>query len=172
MKQVEKINVLKLKPKRAKPRKSNAHNTYTNCSDCLSLLKINKEGKWECTGDRLETWKEEFKKYKNLSIDNKNKYLQTLTNKSKFLELYNSWIGGKLECNFNSRIYSNNHSYSQEIPDPMFVGKIERSLGRELTDEEKYGEIPIYKVGSSYTDSFEEGASLIEIPIILFPEEL
>lgn len=157
-------------PKRIKG-KRNFRDNHNICPHCLSTLKVNDENILECTGDKLQFWLKDFEKYDDMDLINKNIYNEKLSNKEQFLSLYSNWKGGNLICEYSNKMIIPNLIYKQEIADPMFVGKIERSLGRELTEEEKCGDKQIYKIGERFTDYFEVGSATVLIPKINFPDD-
>lgn len=166
-----------IKPKRFKPRpaKIKGGNNYrintSICPNCLSKLKVNQLGNWECSGDKLKLWIKDFQSYENLDAIGKQMYKDTLSNKDWFVTTQAKWKAGDLSCDYNNKVIIPKLVHTQEIPDPMFVGRVERSLGRELTEAEKYGEAELFKKGERYTDTYEEGATIVEIPTINFPED-
>lgn len=168
-----KIDVQKLKPKHLRKKgASNAGRDNNACPHCLSTLKVDRHGNWECTGDRLKMWVVEFEKYDDMTELNKLKYSNTLSNEDKFLTLFTKWKSGDLVCEYSSNFVNVYSKQKYQIPDPMLVGRLERNLGRELTDAEKLGDQPIYKVNNKYTSIYAPGAEIIEIPMVSFPEDL
>lgn len=161
----------RFKPKAKKIKGNNYRDIFSNCPHCFSTLKVNNLGNWECTSGKLQLWVKEFKKYNSLNLTEKELYEQSLSNKDWFLSMYNKWSKGNLTCDYSNKVSIPNVVFKQEILDPMFVGKIERSLGRELTEEEKAGELSLYQIGEQFSTEFEEGSSIVEIPTINFPED-
>jgi hypothetical protein len=166
-----KINLQTLKPKRRKV----GNNVRTNdrtCPNCLSALKVSTDGSWECTGNRLKFWEEEFKKF-DLTVENeKENFLKNFSNPIKFLDMKDQWMKNReINCGFNSRLFYPNTGYSVQMPDPIVVGKIEKGLKRTLTEEEIAGEKSLFKLDGVYLTEYKEGAERIDIPMISFPED-
>lgn len=157
-----------LKPKRGKAFNCFRNGSFT-CPTCLSTLRINKEGIYECTGDKLLIWKSKFKTYEMMSQNQKDNYLESLENKERFLELYEK--RNNLTCEFSGTSSEIFQPLQNNIPDPIAIKKIEKSLGRELTEQELEEEFIFYTDGEQF--KVEEGIELeaFKIPRIKFPEE-
>lgn len=167
---IKRIDPLKLKTNRKVG--SNARSTDTSCPYCLSRLIVEK-GKLKCSSERLTMWISEFKLFSNLSEKVQFDYLKkNVADPDKFLELFRKWENGELECIYNNKFYSPVSHLREEISDPMVVGRIENSLNRSLTDEEKAGELPIWTDGKNYFDRHEKGRTLFRIPRITFPDDV
>jgi hypothetical protein len=137
------------------------------------VLKLNEDGVWLCTGNKLEYWNKEFEIFSKLSKKDKEIYMSTVENQSKFNELQNKFKNNndKLECEFVTAIFAATPSYSTSIPDPVIVGRIERQFRRNLTEEEKYGEVDLFVKDNKYSLTKEEGYTKIKIPMVVFPDE-
>ena len=128
-----KIDQSKLKPKRRKGKKHVRSNDHM-CPNCFSKLIVDEVGNLTCSGDKLKLWKEKIEDYDKMNIEEKQQFLTTIDNKGKFIEWYN--LKEDLQCNWNNKVVTEVPTYNVTIPDPMIVGKIEKSLGRPLTEEE------------------------------------
>lgn len=113
--------------------KKNKRQIYHQCPNCMSELKV-EEGEYVCTGDQLTYWKKEIERFKKMELSEQRTYLSNIADESRFNEMLKQ--GSDLTCGFNTRIVNIMPTYSEQIPDPMVVDKMERSLGRRLTDEE------------------------------------
>jgi hypothetical protein len=135
---VKKPNLKKPKVEVYKPKRRrvgiNARSVNHTCPNCLSTLTLTEQGQWKCTGNKLKLWSKQFEEYEKMNVIQKQKYLNTLDNQDKFLEWFNQ--KDKLVCDWLSRSATVEPTYSTTIPDPMAVNKIEKKLGRELTEEE------------------------------------
>lgn len=142
-----KIDVHKLKPRRR--RASNKRDTMHICPNCLSTLKPTQDGALECTGDKLKLWETEFMRYDRLKTDeDRQRFLSKLSNKSKFLELHEKRFD--LECGYSNRMVDPTPTYTITIPDPLMTSMIEKSMGRELTEEEREEEYTFYSDGVNF----------------------
>lgn len=140
------------------------------CPLCLSTITvINNE--YCCTGDRLKIWENEFKEFETLSKPiEKDEYLDKFSNKDLFIELYNKKDDLNCGFTFSSVIFSN--KYEELIPDPIIVGKIEKSLGRRLNDNELEENYTFYRISNKYsTEEFEDSYEY-KIPRIKYPDDL
>lgn len=131
-------------------------NTNTTCPNCLSSLLINKKGYYECSGNNLHYWEEQFKLYDTMSSSEKAIYLDNMSDKSSFLELHLKWSfkdadghRSNFNCGYSHRTYSPVNRLRTKMRDPVAVRAKEKKLNRKLTEEE-----------------------LKEIPIINFPDEV
>lgn len=169
---INKIDVKKLKPKRRRIG-HNVRSVNHTCPNCLSTIIINNLGQWECTGNNLQLWSKEFERYNTMSAAEKEKHLETIDNKEKFLEWYNQ---DSLHCGWNSQLQKIENTYSVRIPDPIAVSRIEKSLGRNLSEEElEEGKVLYRKLISdkyTYSTVYCEGWNLYVIPRISFPDEI
>ena len=167
-----KIDVQQLKPKRRRIGK-NVRSLNHTCPNCLSTIIINDLGQWQCTGDKLKIWTQEFSKYKKMTDRQKEQYLLTLDNKDKFLE----WFQQKeLQCGWTSAVQKQENTYSIRIPDPMAVGRLERSLGRTLEGEDlEEGKLyyrKLYGGKFCYSEQQHEGWHPYLIPRVSFPDDV
>jgi hypothetical protein len=108
-----------------------------------------------------------------MNSNQKENYLKTLDNKDKFLE----WFQQKeLQCGWTSQLQTQNNTYSVKIPDPIAVGRIEKSLGRSLEDEDlEEGKLYYLRlIGDRYEYSEEqhEGWNPYIIPRVSFPDDV
>lgn len=171
------VKVKRLKP-RLKKKKSSHRKVEINCPYCYSKLRVNDVGVLECSGDKLKIWENEFIKYVKLGADEKKAYLDKLHNDySLFLELFERWERSdteskrlRLECIYTNQIFNPVSRYRTSLPDPILVAAIEESLGRELTEEEKFGESEIWREGRAYFTNFKEGRVKVRIPILIYPD--
>lgn len=112
-----------------------SHRNVSNlCPNCFSTLTLNEQGGFDCSGDRIASWKDEVNKYRGMSEDDKKEYLAALANPSKFIELVGSF--DTLDCGYNAKINHVTADYNTRIPDPLSVIKMERILKRKLTESE------------------------------------
>lgn len=137
-----------------------SHRNVSNlCPNCFSTLSLNEAGGFDCSGDRIASWKDEITKYRGMSEDDKKEYLATLANPSKFMDLVGSF--DTLDCGYNAKINNVTADYNTRIPDPMAVARLERVLQRTLTAEEMEEGHEFVLEGKSYT-----------LPMINFPDDL
>jgi hypothetical protein len=153
-------------------------NSGSSCPNCFSKLKVDSEGHFYCTGDRLIYWESEFISYRNMNEDQRAKYLYGLGNNSRFLELYDYWnytqsTDGEeiFTCGYTNKLFPLLGNSDVRIPDPLFVKTVESKLGRKLTEEELHEEEVIYFYAGSVYDKFKEGAKILRIPWIIMPKE-
>lgn len=170
------VKVKKLKYKKKKEFKL-VKKEPTTCPYCLSLLKSNEVKVLECTGDKLRIWEVEFLKFNKLNQEQRNKYLIGISNRDMFIDLYEKWsvIDEKgqrpnFTCGYSNRIFNPISRYRLSIPDPLLIKAIERSLGRELTEEEKFNEKELWQYQGRYSDRYKKGANKVRIPQVVFPE--
>lgn len=136
-------------------RMKNARIISNLCPNCFSTLTTNEDGTINCTGDRLTFWKTEAENYKKLSPEDQKQYLDSLEDSSKFLALVATI--GSLNCGYSSQLSAITSNNSTRIADSMAVGRMERKLGRQLTELE-----------------LEEGFTFLDgsrLPFINFPED-
>ena len=171
------VKVTKLKPKRNRSRKYARH-TVTSCPNCLSTLRINEFGVWECTGDRLAIWTGEFEKFQKMSLERQNEYLKTMSEPDRFIDLYGRWdyinadgVRENFNCGYTNEMYPPMARIKTSIPDPAFCKALERRLGRELTDEEKANESEIWEWQGIVSTEKRAGAKRVRIPWINLPED-
>jgi hypothetical protein len=115
-------------------RMKNARIISNLCPNCFSTLTNNEDGTISCTGDRLTFWKTEAENYKKLSPEEQKLYLDSLEDSSKFLQLVATV--DNLNCGYSSQLSAITSNNSTRIPDAMAVGRLERKLGRQLTELE------------------------------------
>ena len=171
------VKVTKLKPKRNRSKKYARH-TVTSCPNCLSTLKLNEVGVWDCTGDRLQIWVSEFEKFDRSTESQKKEYLLNLSESNRFLDLYSKWkfqdeSGNRpnFNCGYTNEVYPPMSKIKTRIPDPAFCKSLERRLGRELTEEEKANEVEIWEWQGIVSTEKRAGAKKIRIPWITLPED-
>lgn len=130
--------------------------TNSSCPNCLSSLLINKQGYYECSGNNLKYWEEQFKLFDTMSSSEKAIYLDNLSDTGSFLELHLKWSFKDTEghrsnfgCGYSHKTYSPINKLRTKMRDPVAVRFKEKKLGRKLTDEE-----------------------LREVPLINFPDEV
>jgi len=171
------VKITKLKPKKKRaPR--NARRINTTCPYCLSTLKVNDVGTYECTADRLKIWETEFIKFNKMSDKEKVDYLYKFSYPDKFEELYQRWNftddkGNRInyDCGYTNKLFNPISRFRTTMPDPALTKTIEESLGRKLTDEELMGEVEIYRKGNSYFSDWKKGRNKVRIPILTFPDD-
>lgn len=172
----EKIIVRKLKSK-SKKVVNNVRTNLSNCPNCLSKLIFDEAGLHKCSGSRLTIWEKEFSNFHNLKDVQKIEYLKNVSLDSIFLELYDRWSYSlvnpedKFDCGFTNKIYFPIPSCSVTIPDPAQISRIEKKLGRKLTEDEIFGEKELFEHRGSIFEEYRKGAKTISITLIRFPEE-
>jgi hypothetical protein len=127
-----------------------------------------KQGKFECSAEKLQILIPDFIKYKDMDSQEQDNFLKTISNVDKFKMLYSDWNQGNLTCYHNNEIYSISESVVEEIPDPLVIKSIEKSMGRYLTEEEKSGETSIWTDGKNYFDKYKKGMVIFKIPTMKF----
>ena len=168
----KKINYNSLKPKRGKVGQNVRSNDRT-CPNCLSSLKVTIDGSWECSGNRLKFWEQEFLRFESVSKDEKEVFLKNFSNADKFKEMSEEWSKNKeLTCGYNSKLFYPDNNYSTQIPDPIVVKRLEREMKRALTEEELVGKKTLWTLNGEYLTEFKEGAIIVDIPMLNFPEEV
>lgn len=155
---------------------ANIRNTFSSCPNCLSKMKLDDSNNWECSGDNLKIWESEFYEYKNFNNVEKVKYLESLSNYSKFLDLYDKWeyclINKEMfTCGYNNDILPIISSSKISIPDPIFTNILEKKLSRKLTEEELYGEKVLYFSNGAIFLEYQTGAKNIRIPWVILPSQ-
>lgn len=172
----QKILVNKLKPK-SKKVVSNARANLLNCPNCLSRIVLDNAGLNKCSGDRLMNWEKEFDSFTKLEDTKKVEYLKNISFDSMFLELYDRWSysltnpDDKFDCGFTNKIFFPIPSCSVTIPDPAQIKRIEKKLGRKLTEAEVFGEKELFEYKGSIFEEYRKGAKTVSITLIRFPEE-
>jgi len=172
------IKVKKLKPKQKKKQFYAARNTITNCPNCLSTMKLDRLGLWECSGDKLKIWEPDFVRYKSMDEQEKLKFLSNLSNSGRFLELYDRWLfaynsdsAEPFNCGYTNVLFPLTGTAQITIPDPLYTKILEQKLGRPLTEEEIHGESELYSYKNKVLTEWKKGAKLIRIPFIILPNE-
>ena len=170
---IEKLDKTILKPRRRRVGK-HARSLNHTCPCCMSIVKINNMGQLECTGNNLILWRKDFEVYSKMNATDKEAYLNSLNNKEKFLEWYQR--KDDLHCGWSNNYSKIDQTYSTMIPDPIAVGKIERSLKRPLTEEELEEGYVFYRTleNNNYIYSTEnlENWNKYIIPRVSFPDEV
>lgn len=173
----QRIKITKLKPKKKRAIR-NARHINTNCPYCLSTLKINEAGTYECTADKLKIWEAEFLKFNKMSDKEKINYLYKFSYPDKFEELYQRWNfqdenGNRVnyDCGYTNKLFNPISRFRSTMPDPALTKTIEGSLGRKLTQEELMGEVEIYRKGNSYFSDWKKGRNKVRIPWLEFPDD-
>ena len=174
----EKAKVKVLKPK-LKKRTRHARTTTLSCPNCLSTLKLNGQGLWECTRDKLIIWEKDFVKYHKMTPKQKISFLSKLTSTSRFEELYDYWKYSvetnqpeEFTCGYTNDIHLPIAQNKQRIPDPLFCKRIEKLLGRSLTEEEIYGDSPLYFYRGKVLTEYRKRAKEIKMIWIILPDEI
>lgn len=139
------------------------------CPNCMSTLTV-ENGDYVCTGDRLEIWQKVFEEFDKMQLKEKRDYLSSISDQDKFFDLYKQ--KSKLTCDFSTYRASLVPNYNETILDPLVVKRVQKSLGRPLTDEEKSGDTKLYRRGNDYKTRLFLGYEEFEIPRINFPEDL
>lgn len=171
------VKVKKLKARKKKKEHGNGRRGNPICTNCLSTLLVGEEGKYECSGDRLKIWEREFLNYLKMNDKEKIRYLMAFSHPDLFEELFDRWNykdndghRPNFECGYSNKIYSLVNPLRVMMPDPILCKKIEKSLGRALTEEEKYGEKDIFRAGNSYFEDFKKGRVRVKITLVFFPD--
>lgn len=172
------FTVKQLKPKAKKKDIYVARNTTTSCPNCLSTMKLNSLGLFECSGDKLRVWEPDFAKFKNMTAEQKSKFLADLSSSGRFVELFDRWdyalsTEGKEEfnCGYTNILFPLTGTAQVRIPDPLFTKKLEQKLGRPLTEEEIYGETELWSYQGAILTSWRKNAKPIRIPFVILPNE-
>jgi len=171
------VKIKKLKPK-GKKRGRNDRSNSLSCPNCLSKLKTNSYGVLECSGDRLKIWEKEFARFYKLTPEEKVEFLKTVSSNGTFQELYDRWVyaseTGKpdeFECGYTNTVFPPNGNVKVRIPDPIVCKRLEQKLGRKLTEEEIFGESPLYFYRGMVITEWRKRAKEIRIPFIVLPDE-
>lgn len=169
----------KLKPHKAKKKGKSYRLTVTTCPSCLSTLKLTSSGVWQCSGDRLDTWKKEFLTYNALDDKDKAAFILNYEDPSIFLNLLEKFnfidkngCRSNFQCDYSNRLGSIVHSYSVSIPDPILVKTIERNLHRKLNELELDGQNEIYLYQGNYSNIWIKGCKKVKITRIDFPRDV
>ncbi len=173
----QKVPLKKFKAKKNR-RIKNARSTITVCPSCLSTMKLNAHGAWECSADKLEIWEKDFVAFSNLGDKEKGEYLQGLSNYSRFIELFDKWKyaiesdqPAEFNCGYTNIVFPMTGTASVRIPDPIVVKRLELKLGRHLTEEELIGESELWSYGGKVLTEWRKKARQIRIPYIVLPSE-
>lgn len=171
------VKIKKLKPK-GKKRGRNDRTNSLSCPNCLSKLVTNSLGLLECTGDRLKIWEKEFERYYRLDDVKKVEFLKNVSANGNFQELYDRWVYARenelpneFDCGYSNILFPPSGNVKVRIPDPIFCKRIEQKLGRKLTEEELFGESPLYQYGGRILTEWRKRAKEIRIPFIILPDE-
>ena len=171
------VKVKKFKSYKHKERK-NASTANTTCPNCLSTLVV-ELGVLKCSKDRFMQWEKDFLIYNKLNSEEKSKFILTYQDPNIFRELYEKWsvvgeAGSRplFDCGYDARLSNPVSRYRSYLKDPILVKTIEKSLGRELTEEELEGEVVIWKAGNSFFSDYKEGRKKAKIPVLAFPTDL
>ena len=169
------VNVMAPKPRKEK---KYAVRSTSTCPYCKSKLILNDLGAWECTGEKLKIWENDFYKYKRAKEKGKEEILARFSNTSRFLELYDRWAYDIIEkgeptydCGYTNEIYPLMAECQEKIPDPLVVKKIEQKLGRKMTERELLGEQDLYWYGGQVLTEWRKKAKLVKVPWIVLPSE-
>jgi hypothetical protein len=171
------VPLKKFKAKKNK-RMKNVRHTITNCPNCLSSMRLNAHGSWECSADKLNVWEKDFIAFSQLGDKEKGEYLLGLSNYSRFIELFDKWkysqdnnAPEEFNCGYTNTMYPMIGTASVRIPDPLVVKRIEHKLGRPLTEEELIGESELWAFGGRILTEWRKKAKQIRIPYIILPSE-
>lgn len=173
-----KIKIQQLKPRLKKQVNYVARHTITSCPNCLSSMILDESKNWKCTGNKLQLWESDFVKFKKMNDSEKIKYIEDLSNYSRFLELFDRWEYAlesngeeQFDCGYTNTLFSPNGSVQVRIPDPLVCRRIEDKLGRPLTEEEHHEESELFFYAGQVLTKYREGAKVIRIPWIILPSE-
>lgn len=174
----EQVTVKIIEPKQRKVSRYVDRST-TDCPYCKSTLVLNSYGKWECTGDKLKIWANDFYKYYRATEKEREHILSKFSNVSRFLELYDRWAydiitegEATYDCGYTNEIFPLIATCQEKIPDPLVTKRIEKKLGRKLTLEELLGEHELYAYGGRILTEWRKNAKQIRIPWIILPAEV
>lgn len=172
----QQVTVHKIKAKDKKVI-NNTRSNFSNCPNCLSKMILDENGLQKCSGDRLVTWELEFDKFNALDKSAQGEYLKNISFNSTFMELYDRWVYAKsnpddpFSCGFTNHIFFPIPSCTVIIPDPAQVSRIEKKLGRKLTEEEVLGEKELFEFQGSIFEKYRKGARTVKISMLRFPED-
>jgi hypothetical protein len=172
----QKVIVQKFKAKDKKVI-NNTRSNFISCPNCLSKLTLDEGGLQKCSGDRLVIWEKEFSQYSLLPKEKQLEYLKKISFNSMFMELYDRWSYSKIDsddsfsCGFTNKIFLPIASCSVIIPDPAQVKRIEKKLGRKLTEEEIFGEKELFSHRGGIFEEYRDGARTVKITLLRFPED-
>lgn len=137
--------------------RDNVNTIHNLCPCCLSRLKKTDLG-FECTGDRLEYWRNEVREYKAMSPADQAEYLGTLDDLDKFADRLKA--GDDLQCDYNTNIVMPIAPSYVMIPDTLVVGRLEKKLKRDLTERELEQGYEFNIEGKTFT-----------LPFVRFPDD-
>lgn len=180
---IEEINGQQVTVKVLKPHKKaknfNKKRATAKCPECGSNLYVDEVGALDCDGSLLKTWENLCKVYHEADDQAKDQIMNTLSDKDKFQELYWRWAvsiesggTGLTHCGYTNRLYPPIASNKSRLPDPLFTKRIERQLGRNLTEEEILGEVDLWYYKGQYLTKWRKNAKKVVIPIITIPDEV
>jgi hypothetical protein len=173
----EEVNLKRFKAKSNK-RGNNARSVLNFCPNCMSSMRLNKDGLFECTGDKLLLWEGDFQRFSKLEPEDKAKYIGNLSDYGRFVELYDKWLysvqqnnPAEFNCGYSNVLYPSHGSVQIKIADPLFTKRLEEKLGRPLTEEELIGESELFMYGGRVLTTWRKRAIPIKIPWITLPSE-
>ncbi len=172
----QKVIVQKFKTKDKKVI-NNTRSNFIFCPNCLSKLTLDDSGLQKCSGNRLIIWEKEFYQYDLLPKEKQWEYLKNISFDSMFMELYDRWAYSKkypddiFGCGFTNKIFLPIASCSVIIPDTSQVKRIEKKLGRKLTEEEIFGEKELFSHRGGIFEEYRDGAKTVKITLLRFPED-
>jgi hypothetical protein len=172
----QKVIVHKFKSKKNKIVNITRSN-FAVCPNCLSKMVLDNKGFQQCSGDRLVTWVKEFQTFKDLDDIKKVNYIKNLSHDSMFLELYDRWHYSQsnpediFNCGYTNQIFLPIPNCSVIIPDPTQIKRIEKKLGRKLTEEEIFGEKELFAHRGGIFEEYRDGARIVKISLLRFPED-
>lgn len=148
----------------------------TICPNCASTLALNDDNNWFCTGDKLKIWESEFKNYYDMENAEKAEYLHKISENSRFLELYDFWVYSyekgspeEFSCGYTNDLFPIISTIQTNIPDPLVTKRIERKLGRKLTQEELCGEVELFQHNGQILTKYKKNSLQIRIPWVSLP---
>lgn len=173
----QRVTVKVFKPKDKKAA-SYGRSNVTTCPNCLSQLKLNESGVAYCTGDKLDFWLQEFNKFEVMTDEQKVNYIQSISDYSEFINLYDRWKWVNesetkeiYNCGYTNKIFLPMPPSSIIIPDPVKVAHVQHKLGRTLTEEEMFGEAELWEFGGSINEKYRNGARKVKIALVRFPQD-
>lgn len=173
----EEVEIKVYKPKKA-VKKNLKPKTTAICPECNSTIKVNTYGVWECTGDQLEYWHQQFCRFRAMSENKQKEFIETISDLGKFMDLYSRWQNSQeldnyeFDCGYSNKIFSPSSRHRVTIPDPIQVKHIERRLGRKLTEEELHNEDAIWEYSGQYLEKYRDGAKKVKIKHVAIPEDV
>jgi hypothetical protein len=173
----QEVKVKVVKPKE-KVKKINRRRLTDICPECGSKLVVNKMGAWECTGNMLKTWENLLDRYYKADDRKKIEILSKISDVGKFEELSWRWEasmekdGPEFSCGYTNRLYPPIASNKSRLPDPLFVKRVERQIGRKLTEEELIGESELWFYKGQYLTKYRKNAKKVKIPVVTLPDDV